>query len=139
MSSSYLLAAAQATHCRIAFDLFATGYGVLVGPIFIPFFHRPKFGMALLGLVKCFIQYAFYQVIAAAVVYVIANLILGILIFSQKGLSRRSSSLRRSRVLFINFLASIYALSENTALTNHIFSGTAGGSSVGIPGEGSYG
>jgi len=32
----------------------------------------------------------------------------------------------------ITFLASIYALLKVPALTNHIFSGTAGGSSVGI-------
>jgi hypothetical protein len=35
-------------------------------------------------------------------------------------------------VLFITFLASIYALLKVPALTNHIFSGTTGGSSVGI-------
>src|SRR5438874_1424914 len=35
-------------------------------------------------------------------------------------------------VLFITFLASIYALLKIPALTNHIFSGTAGGSSTGI-------
>jgi hypothetical protein len=35
-------------------------------------------------------------------------------------------------VLFITFLASIYALLKIPALANHIFSGTSGGSSVGI-------
>jgi hypothetical protein len=35
-------------------------------------------------------------------------------------------------VLFITFLASIYTLLKVPALTNHIFSGTAGGSSAGI-------
>jgi hypothetical protein len=35
-------------------------------------------------------------------------------------------------VLFITFLASIYVLLKVPSLTNHIFSGTSGGSSVGI-------
>jgi hypothetical protein len=35
-------------------------------------------------------------------------------------------------VLFITFLGSIYALLKIPALTNHIFSGTGGGTSVGI-------
>jgi len=35
-------------------------------------------------------------------------------------------------VLFITFLASIYVLLKVPALTNHIFSGTAGGSSAGL-------
>ena len=37
-------------------------------------------------------------------------------------------------VLFITFLAAIYALLKIPALTNHIFSGTAGGSSAGLLG-----
>jgi hypothetical protein len=35
-------------------------------------------------------------------------------------------------VLFITFLSSIYVLVKVPALTNHIFSGTAGGSSAGL-------
>ena len=73
-----LLAAAQAIAIVvIAFGFIATAVCVLVGPIFIPFFIVPKLEWLFWGWFKCFIQYAFYQVIAAAVVYVIANLILG--------------------------------------------------------------
>ena len=92
-----LLAAAQAIAIVvIAFGFIATAVCVLVGPIFIPFFIVPKLEWLFWGWFKCFIQYAFYQVIAAAVVYVIANLILGSLIFSPKALSRPSNSLRHS-------------------------------------------
>jgi hypothetical protein len=38
-------------------------------------------------------------------------------------------------VLFIAFLASIYALLKVPALTNHIFSGSAGGSSAALFGD----
>jgi len=55
------------------------------GPDIHTVLHRPEVGMALLGLVKMLHPYAFYQVIAAAVVYVIANLILGIFDLQPKG------------------------------------------------------
>jgi hypothetical protein len=35
-------------------------------------------------------------------------------------------------VLFISFLAAIYVLLKIPALTSHVFSGTAGGSSAGL-------
>ena len=93
-----LLAAAQAIAIVvIAFGFIATAVCVLVGPIFIPFFIVPKMEWLFWGWFRCFIQYAFYQVIAAAVVYVIGNLILGSSVFSPQARSRPSSSLRRFR------------------------------------------
>jgi hypothetical protein len=128
-----LLAAAQAIAIVvIAFGFIATAVCVLVGPIFIPFFIVPKLEWLFWGWFKCFIQYAFYQVIAAAVVYVIANLILGILDLQPKGTISTVHLIEAFPVLFITFLASIYALLKIPTLTNHIFSGTSGGSSVGI-------
>jgi intracellular septation protein A len=84
------------------------------------------------GWFKCFIQYAFYQVIAAAVVYIIATLILGIFDLQPTGTISTVQLIEAFPVLFITFLASIYALLKIPALTNHIFSGAAGGSSAGI-------
>jgi hypothetical protein len=131
-----LLAAAQAIAIVvIAFGFIATAVCVLVGPIFIPFFIVPKLEWLFWGWFRCFIQYAFYQVIAAAVVYVIANLILGIMDLQPKGTISTVQLLEAFPVLFITFLASIYALLKIPALTNHIFSGTAGGSSAGIVGS----
>jgi hypothetical protein len=131
-----LLAAAQAIAIVvIAFGFIATAVCVLVGPVFIPFFIVPKLEWLFWGWFRCFIQYAFYQVIAAAVVYIIANLILGIMDLQPKGTISTVQLLEAFPVLFITFLASIYALLKIPALTNHIFSGTAGGSSAGIVGS----
>src|SRR5438132_6006001 len=131
-----LLAAAQAVAIVvIAYGFIATAVCVLVGPVFIPFFIVPKMEWLFWGWVRCFIQYAFYQVIAAAVVYIIANLILGIMDLQPKGTISTVQLLEAFPVLFITFLASIYALLKIPALTNHIFSGTAGGSSAGIVGS----
>src|SRR5947208_9966439 len=130
-----LLAAAQAIAIVvIAFGFIATAVCVLVGPVFIPFFIVPQLEWLFWGWLRCFIQYAFYQVIAAAVVYVIANLILRIMDLQPHGTISTVQIVEAFPVLFITFLASIYALLKIPALTNHIFSGTAGGSSSRIAG-----
>jgi hypothetical protein len=130
-----LLAAAQAIAIVVtAFGFIATAVCVLVGPVFVPFFIVPKMEWLFWGWFRCFIQYAFYQVIAAAVVYIIANLILGILDLQPKGAISTVQLIEAFPILFITFLASIYALLKIPALTNHIFSGTAGGSSAGLVG-----
>ena len=130
-----LLAAAQAIAIIIiAFGFIATAVCVLVGPVFIPFLVVPKMEWLFWGWFRCFIQYAFYQVIAAAVVYIVANLILGIMDLQPKGAISTVQLIEAFPVLFITFLASIYALLKIPALTNHIFSGTAGGSSAGLVG-----
>ena len=105
---------------------------VLVGPIFIPFFIVPQLEWIFWGWFKAFIQYAFYQVIAAAVVFIIANLILGTMNLQPNGTISTTQLLEFFPVLFITFLAAIYALLKIPTLTNHIFSGTSGGSSASI-------
>jgi hypothetical protein len=130
-----LLAAAQAVAIVvIAYGFIASAVCVLVGPIFVPFFIVPKMEWLFWGWFRCFLQYAFYQVVAAAVVYIIGNLILGTLRLPPGGAVSTVELLAWFPVLFITFLASIYALLKIPALTNHIFSGTAGGSSAGILG-----
>jgi type IV secretory pathway VirB6-like protein len=126
-----LLAAAQAVAIVvIAYGFIATAVCVLVGPIFVPFFIVPKLEWLFWGWLRCFLQYAFYQVIAAAVVFVIGNLIVGALRLPPPGTLSTVQLLAWFPVLFITFLASIYVLLKVPSLTTHIFSGTAGGSSA---------
>ncbi len=66
--------------------------------------------------------------------YIIANLILGIMDLQPKGAISTVQLIEAFPVLFITFLSSIYTLLKIPALTNHIFSGTAGGSSAGLVG-----
>jgi hypothetical protein len=128
-----LLAAAQAISIVvIAYGFIATAVCVLVGPIFVPFFIVPKLEWLFWGWLRCFIQYAFYEVIAAAVVYIIGNLIIGVLTLQPPGTISTLQLIGWFPVLFITFVASIYVLLKVPALTNHIFSGTAGGTSAGI-------
>ena len=128
-----LLAAAQAIAIVvIAYGFIATAVCVLVGPIFIPFFIVPKMEWLFWGWFRCFVQYAFYQVVASAVVYVIGNLVLGALRLPPAGSLSTVQLIAWFPVLFITFLAAIYALLKIPALTNHIFSGSSGGSSAAI-------
>jgi hypothetical protein len=128
-----LLAAAQAISIVvIAYGFIATAVCVLVGPIFVPFFIVPKLEWLFWGWLRCFLQYAFYEVIAAAVVYIIGNLIVGVLTLQGTGTISTLQLIGWFPVLLITFVASIYVLLKVPALTNHIFSGTAGGSSAGI-------
>src|SRR5690349_21628853 len=128
-----LLAAAQAISIVvIAYGFIAVAVCVLVGPVFVPFFIVPKLEWLFWGWLRCFLQYAFYEVVAAAVVYIIGNLIIGMLDLQPRGTISTVQLIQAFPVLVITFLASIYALLKIPALTNHIFSGTAGGTSAGI-------
>jgi hypothetical protein len=128
-----LLAVAQAISIVvIAYGFIASAVCVLVGPIFVPFFIVPKLEWLFWGWLRCFLQYAFYEVVAAAVVYIIGNLIIGVLTLQGAGTISTLQLIGWFPVLLITFVASIYVLLKVPALTNHIFSGTAGGSSAGI-------
>jgi len=82
--------------------------------------------LAVLGLVKAFLQFSFYQVVASAVVYVIGNVLTA---FLRAHTAPGVSLLALFPSLFIVFLGSIYALLKIPSLTNAIFSGSSGGSS----------
>jgi hypothetical protein len=128
-----LLAAAQAIAIVvIAYGFIASAVCVLVGPIFVPFFIVPKLEWLFWGWLRCFLQYAFYEVIAAAVVYIIGNLIIGVLTLQGTGTISTLQLVGWFPVLLITFIASIFVLLKVPALTNHIFSGTAGGTSAGM-------
>ncbi len=128
-----LLAIAQAIALVvIAFGIIATAVCILLGPVFIPFFIVPQLDWLFWGWFKCLIQYSFYQVVAAAVVYIIGNILTSFLTFynGQPMTIDRQGALIAP--LFIVTIASVYALLKVPVLTSHIFSGAAGLSSSGI-------
>jgi hypothetical protein len=84
MRGQYLLAASKPSRSSPSLRISATAVCVLVGPVFI--LASSRNGVAVLGVVSLLHQYAFYQVIAAAVVYIIANLIPKSWIFSRRAL-----------------------------------------------------
>jgi len=114
----------------VAFGVVATAVCILLGPVFIPFFIVPQLDWLFWGWLKAFIQYAFYQVVAAAVLYVVSQFTYGIIHAQITGLMSPTDLIRISPVLVVMYLAAIYAIVKVPMLTSHIFSGTAGGSAM---------
>jgi len=116
----------------VAFGVVATAVCILLGPVFIPFFVVPQLDWLFWGWLKAFIQYAFYQVVAAGVLYVVSQFTYGIIHAQITGVMSSTDLIRISPVLMVMYLAAIYAIVKVPMLTSHIFSGTSGGSAVAI-------
>src|SRR6202158_2363930 len=61
----------------VAFGVVATAVCILLGPVFIPFIIVPQLDWLFWGWLKAFIQYSFYQVIAAGVLYIVSQFTYG--------------------------------------------------------------
>ena len=120
-----LLASVQAvTVMVVAYGLIATAVCILVGPIFIPFFIVPGMDWLFWGWFKSFLQFAFYQVIANAFIFVVARLILGFL--AVTGPVTLDNATLLMPALFMFLLTSIYGLIKIPSLTSSIFTGRSG-------------
>jgi len=131
----YFLVALAVTAARvvllavIAFGLVATGVAVLVGPIFTPFFLVPQLDWLFWGWLKSLVQYAFYQVIAQAFVFVFGR-------FLNNFLDAFPPPYTVDRLLVGGFqliallLAFTYGLLKVPSLTHSLFSGGAGESAL---------
>jgi hypothetical protein len=116
----------------VAFGVVATAVCILLGPVFVPFFIVPQLDWLFWGWLKAFIQYSFYQVVAAGVLYIVSQFTYGIIHAQIIGLMSPTDLIRISPVLVVMYLAAIYAILKVPMLTSHIFSGTSGGSSAAI-------
>jgi hypothetical protein len=131
----YFLVALAVTAARvvllavIAFGLVATGVAVLVGPVFIPFFLVPHMEWVFWGWLKSVLQYAFYQVIAQAFVFVFGSFLINFL-------DAFPPPYTVDRILVGGFhliallLAFTFGLLKVPSLTNSLFSGRAGESAL---------
>src|ERR1700730_7679442 len=131
----YFLVALAVTAARvvllavIAFGLVATGVAVLVGPVFIPFFLVPPLDWLFWGWLKSLLQYAFYQVIAQAFVFVFGSFLINFL-------ETFPPPYTVDRLLVGGFhliallIAFTYGLLKVPSLTTSLFSGRAGESTL---------
>jgi type IV secretory pathway VirB6-like protein len=131
----YFLVALAVTAARvvllavIAFGLVATGVAVLVGPLFIPFFLVPQLDWLFWGWFKSVLQYAFYQVIAQAFVFVFGSFLINFLdAFPPPYTVDRL--LVGGFHLILLLLAFTYGLLKVPSLTHSLFSGGAGESAL---------
>jgi hypothetical protein len=116
----------------VAFGVVATAVCILLGPVFIPFFIVPQLDWLFWGWLKAFIQYSFYQVVAAGVLYIVSQFTFGIIHAQITGLMSATDLIKITPVLLVMYLAAIYAIIKVPMLTSHIFSGTSGGSAAAI-------
>ncbi len=113
----------------IAFGLVATGVAVLVGPVFIPFFLVPQLDWLFWGWLRSLLQYAFYQVIAQAFVFVFGTFLINFL-------DAFPPPYTVDRLLVGGFhlisllLAFTYVLLHVPSLTHSLFSGGSGESAL---------
>jgi hypothetical protein len=131
----YFLVALAVTAARvvllavIAFGLVATGVAVLVGPIFIPFFLVPQLDWLFWGWLKSVLQYAFYQVIAQAFVFVFGSFLINFLDAFPPPYTVDRLLVGGFHLIFLLF-AFTYGLLQVPSLTHSLFSGSAGESTV---------
>lgn len=131
----YFLVALAVTAARvvllavIAFGLVATGVAVLVGPVFIPFFLVPHLEWLFWGWLKSVLQYAFYQVIAQAFVFVFGSFLITFLDAFPPPYTVDRLLVGGFHLIFLLF-AFTYGLLKVPSLTHSLFSGGAGESSV---------
>jgi hypothetical protein len=109
----------------IGWGFLALAVCVLIGPMMIPFLILPKLDWLFWGWFKCFIQYAMFQVVAAATMWVIGETLMPNL--QALGPSVSITQLAADVTgLMIMFGIGIFAIFEIPRLTSHIFSGSAG-------------
>jgi hypothetical protein len=95
-----------------------------VGPIFIPFFVVGKLDWLFWGWFRAFLGFAFYQLIANAFIYIIANVLLGVL--AVIGPVTISNAYVLMPALIVTLAVCLYGLVKIPELTSAIISGRVG-------------
>jgi hypothetical protein len=113
----------------ISFGWVATGVAVLVGPVFVPFFIVPHLEWLFWGWAKAFLQYAFYQVVAQAFVFVFGTLLLHFLDLYQPPYTLDRLTIISLHLVFL-LVAFTYGLLKVPSLVNSLFTGKSGESVV---------
>jgi hypothetical protein len=127
----YFLVALAVTAARVvllavvAFGLVATGVAVLVGPVFIPFFLIPQLDWLFWGWLKSLLQYAFYQVIAQAFVFIFGSFLTNFLDAFPPPYTVDRLLVGGFQLIFL-LCAFVYGLLKVPSLTSALFSGRAG-------------
>ena len=120
-----LIAAQAVTLYVIMYGYVATAVIILLGPLFIPFKIVPEMEWLFWGWFRAFIQYAFYQLIASAYVFVFGDFLMQFLGSKNGPLSSGDMA-----ALFMPLVMALVTFTLGTikipALTFSIFSGRAG-------------
>jgi type IV secretory pathway VirB6-like protein len=120
-----IIAAQAATLAVTSYGYVATAIIVLLGPMFIPFKLFPEMEWMFWGWMRAFIQYAFYQIVASAYLFVFGHFLVQIL-----GAKTKPFSSEEMAVLFfplvLTLVTFILGIIKIPALTFSLFSGRSG-------------
>jgi hypothetical protein len=117
-----VLAAQAVTLYVVMFGYVATAVLILLGPLFIPFKIVPEMDWLFWGWFRAFIQFAFYQVVASAYVFIFGDFLLQF--FGAKTVPMSSADVA---YLFVPILVTfILGTIKVPALTFSLFSGRSG-------------
>jgi type IV secretory pathway VirB6-like protein len=108
----------------IAYGLVATAVCVLLGPIFVPLLIVPKLDWLFWGWFKAFLGFAFYQVVAAAFLFIFAKVLLGL--FGVIGPLSISNAYMILPALIVTLAVCVYGLLKIPDLTASILGGRTG-------------
>lgn len=120
-----LLIAEAAIFFVISFGYVAAAIAVMLGPIFIPFFIVPKMEWLFWGWFKAFLQYAFYQVVANAYLFVFGNLLIHFVDAHPPPYDGAQILLLFVPLLFL-LIAFTYGILKIPSLVSSLFSGSSG-------------
>lgn len=120
-----LLCAWIATYAIISYGYVALGVSSLLGPLFIPFYIVPHMEWLFWGWFRCFIQYAFYPVIASAYVFVFGNVLLRFFASHTGPLTPELIALLFGPLVVV-LAAYAYGVFKVPSLVYSIFSGRSG-------------
>jgi hypothetical protein len=109
----------------ISYGYVAMAVIVLVGPLFIPFFIVPKMEWLFWGWFRAFIQYAFYQVVAHAFVFVFGQLLIHFLDSHPPPFDSVKVAWLFVPLVFL-LLSFVYGVLKIPSLVNGIFTGRSG-------------
>lgn len=113
----------------VSYGYVAMAIIVLIGPVFIPFFIVPKLEWLFWGWFRAFIQYAFYQVVAQAFVFVFGQLLIHFLDSHPPPFDSLKVAWLFVPLVFL-LLSFVYGVLKIPSLVNGIFTGRSGDSAL---------
>ncbi len=113
----------------VSYGYIAMAVIVLVGPVFIPFFIVPKLEWLFWGWLRAFLQYAFYQVIAHAFVFVFGQLVIHFLDAHPPPFDSVKVAWLFVPLVFL-LLSFVYGVLKIPSLVSGIFTGRSGDSAL---------
>ncbi len=121
------IAAAQAaTLVVVMYGYVATAVIMLLGPLFIPFKIVPQMEWMFFNWFRAFLQYAFYQLVASAYVFVFGQFLMRILGALAGGPLSSADLVLQFVPLMLTLVTFVLGIVKVPALTHAIFSGRAG-------------